>query len=73
MREIDYDIILRNTEEMINALEYDGMRSHGKMKFNANDLYFLYSLKDRYKAMIKGAKAQDSTDTRKKAKAVAEG
>ena len=73
MRDIDYKKMLENTEQMIEALEYDAQRSPGKTKFNAAELFYLYEMKTRCENKLKGAKAQDSTDTRKKAKAVAEG
>ena len=74
MREIDYDLMLRNADEMINALEYDCQRSMGKCKFNASDLFYLYEMKKRCEEQLnKGAKAKDDSSTRKKAKAVAEG
>ena len=70
-RDIDYDILLANVEQMIGLLEYDSMRSAGKCKLNGVDLHSLYGLKDRYEAMIKGAKTQDAKATRKKVEAVA--
>jgi hypothetical protein len=51
-RNIDYDLIIRNLQEMINALEYDSMRSSGKAKMNAPHLDSLYNMKDRYDAMV---------------------
>ena len=48
MRKIEYDKILENLNEMINALEFDSMRSGGKMKVNAETLVHLYTLKERY-------------------------
>ena len=41
-REIDYDKLLQNIEEMINTLEYDSSRSGGKTKLNCDKLYYLY-------------------------------
>ena len=70
-REIDYNTLLDNVEQMIGLLEYDSMRSAGKCKLNGVDLNNLYSLKDRYEAMLKGAKTQDAKATRKKVEAVA--
>ena len=35
-REIDYDKLLQNIEEMINTLEYDSSRSGGKTKLNCD-------------------------------------
>ena len=71
-RTIDYKELHRNVEEMIGLLEFDSMRSAGKCKLNATDLNSLYQLKDRYEAMIKGAKTQDAKATRAKVEAVAE-
>lgn len=48
---IDYDIILDNIDTMINLLEYDSMRSSGKMKLNSQHLHSLYYLKDKYESM----------------------
>ena len=70
-REIDYNALLNNVIEMIGLLEFDSMRSAGKCKLNGVDLNNLYQLKDRYEAMIKGAKTQDAKATRKKVEAVA--
>ena len=47
-REIDYDILLDNINEMINVHEFDGMRSPGKIRVSAETLVALYALKDRY-------------------------
>jgi len=33
---------------MIDTLEYDSMRSAGKAKLNAEVLYYMHALKDRY-------------------------
>lgn len=71
LREIDYNKLLENIDSMLNLLEYDAMRSHGKAKANSNDLYNLYELKDRYEAKLKSAKTKDDSSTRKKVKAVA--
>jgi hypothetical protein len=51
-RNIDYDLIINNLQEMINALEYDSMRSSGKAKVNSPQLETLYNMKDRYEAMV---------------------
>lgn len=48
MREINYRALKENMEDMINALEYDAMRSPGKMKVNAESLYYLQMLKKHY-------------------------
>ena len=47
MKPIDYQAILDNANHIINAIEYDCMRSGGKTKFNAATLNDLYTLKDR--------------------------
>ena len=44
MRLIDYEILVKNCEDIINTLEHDSMRSSGKMKMNADQLLALYSL-----------------------------
>ena len=38
MKQIDYQAILDNANSILNALEYDCMRSGGKTKFNAATL-----------------------------------
>lgn len=48
VREIDYKKIIANIDEMTNTMEYDAMRSAGKMKINADTLLHLHSLKDIY-------------------------
>jgi len=48
VREINYQKILDNINEMTNTMEYDAMRSAGKMKINADTLVYLHSLKDIY-------------------------
>ena len=45
-REIDYDKLLENINEMINTLEYDSSRSGGKTKLNCDKLFYLYSLQN---------------------------
>ena len=55
-REIDYDKLLQNIDEMINTLEYDSSRSGGKTKLNCDKLYYLYSLKQRYNSLLKPKK-----------------
>ena len=42
MREIDYNKLLQNVDEMINVLEYDSSRSVGKAKINAKTLINLF-------------------------------
>ena len=46
MREIDYNKLLQNVDEMINVLEYDSSRSTGKAKINAQTLINLFTLKE---------------------------
>lgn len=58
MYNIDYKQLLTNYDQMINTLEYDSMRSGGKAKLNADTLYYLYSLKERYKEITKPAKKE---------------
>ncbi len=48
MNKIDYDLLLNRVDEMINLLEYDSMRSAGKMKLNSQHLESLYALKGVY-------------------------
>ena len=50
---IDYDKIVDNVDMMINLLEYDAMRSSGKMKLNSQHLHSLYYLKDVYANKVK--------------------
>ena len=50
---VDYDKILDNIDTMINLLEYDAMRSSGKMKLNSQHLHSLHYLKDVYEAKVK--------------------
>ena len=47
-RIIDYEQLIKNYETMIDTLEYDSMRSGGKAKLNAEVLYYMHALKDRY-------------------------
>ncbi len=49
---VDYSRLLENVIEMINVLEYDGMRSAGKAKLNSGTLVNLYALKDRYSEQV---------------------
>ena len=53
MRTIDYNQLIGNIDDMINALEFDSMRSGGKCKVNAPVLNDLYTLRDR---LVKKAK-----------------
>ena len=55
-REIDYNKLLENINEMINTLEYDSSRSGGKTKLNCDKLYYLYSLQQRYNSLLKPKK-----------------
>jgi len=55
-REINYDKLLENINEMINTLEYDSSRSGGKTKLNCDKLYYLYSLQQRYNSLLKPKK-----------------
>ena len=48
MRQIDYEKLNINIDEMINLLEYDSMRSAGKCKINAGTLETLLNLKKHY-------------------------
>ena len=48
---VDYVKLLDNVVMMINLLEYDAMRSSGKMKMNSQHLHSLYYLKEKYEAM----------------------
>jgi len=49
MRDINKDALIHNIEGMINALEYDSMRSSGKCKINAGALVDLHNLLAIYK------------------------
>ena len=48
MRDIDIGKLLFNIDTMINTLEYDSMRSAGKMKMNASLLNELIKLRAYY-------------------------
>jgi len=48
MREIDYKKLIINIDDMINTMEYDSMRSAGKMKLNSDTLFYLHNLKSIY-------------------------
>ena len=48
MNKIDYVLLKSRADEMINLLEYDSMRSAGKMKMNSQHLHSLYYLSDKY-------------------------
>ena len=58
---IDYAILVKNVEVMINLLEYDAMRSSGKAKTNSATLNDLYELADRYNSFTK-TKVEHSSD-----------
>ena len=45
---VDYVALEANIDTMINLLEYDAMRSSGKMKLNSQHLHSLYFLKELY-------------------------
>ena len=44
MKDIDYDLVVHQLEQMINVLEYDSMRSAGKAKLNSQHLHSMYWL-----------------------------
>lgn len=48
MRDIDELKILSNIDSMINTLEWDAMRSPGKVKQNAAELKALHELRQVY-------------------------
>lgn len=52
MKQIDYEILLKNVYLMINLLEFDSMRSGGKCKMNAPTLESLFAMADRYEAKL---------------------
>ena len=56
MRVIDYEAIVKNLDDMVNTLEYDSMRSPGKMKVNAPVLKDMLELRDRYAAKLTAKK-----------------
>lgn len=68
-RDINYEQLINNIEEMISLLEFDAMRSAGKAKLNAGNLESLYNLLDRYnaKAPAKTVKKTTSSTTKKEA------
>jgi hypothetical protein len=63
MREINYEHLAKNIEEMINTLEYDSSRSAGKTKLNSDKLIDLYALQERYSKMM-----NSTANSRKKEK-----
>lgn len=68
-RDIDYEQLILNVKEMINLLEYDSMRSAGKVKLNSNNLHSLYYLLDVYRGKLKPEKNVASKAAVQKAKA----
>ena len=48
MRAIETEKLIENINLMINSLEYDSMRSPGKLKVNSDTLANLFYLKERY-------------------------
>ena len=56
---VDHFVLKKRCEEMIALLEYDSMRSAGKMKMNSQHLHSLYYLLERYKQ--KGASPKKTT------------
>ena len=50
---VDHEKILNNIETMINLLEFDAMRSAGKMKLNSQHLHSLMWLQERYQEKVK--------------------
>ena len=58
-KEIDYPRFKDNIDEMINLLEYDGMRSPGKTKMNAQTLCYLHELKGIYSKKKQTPKKED--------------
>ena len=52
-KEISYDELMGNIDSMINLLEFDAMRSAGKMKLNSQHLHSLYYLKELYTDKVK--------------------
>lgn len=58
-KEINYDALKYNIDDMINLLEYDAMRSAGKAKMNAQTLYYLHQLKGIYAKQKQTPKKED--------------
>ena len=52
MRQIDYNKLVENCEDIINTLEHDSMRSSGKMKMNSDQILALYSILPMYKEKV---------------------
>ena len=53
LHNVDYDVLMENVDRMINLLEYDAMRSSGKMNLNSQHLHSLYYLKEQYETKVK--------------------
>ena len=62
MKLIDYDALFANVNHMINLLEFDSMRSSGKVKLNSQHLHSLYYLKDKYEAKVKKTAPKSKED-----------
>ena len=56
MREIDYEKLVANYDEMINVMEHDSSRSAGKARINASTLVNLHALKDKYQTKLNSLK-----------------
>jgi len=52
MRQIDYNKLVENCEDIINTLEHDSMRSSGKMKMNSDQILALYRILPMYKEKV---------------------
>jgi len=65
-RLIDYAQLTKNYETMIDTLEYDSMRSAGKAKLNAEVLYYMHALKDRYSKEVSEQPKPAATKVAKK-------
>ena len=61
MKDIDYDLVVQQLEQMINVLEYDSMRSAGKAKLNSQHLHSMYWLLQNVyaKPAVKAANKKD--------------
>ena len=62
MHEVDHKELIKNIDTMINLLEFDGMRSPGKVKLNSQHLHSLYFLKDRYEGILNSKKKLNKED-----------
>ena len=65
IREIDYNTLIINVNEMINTLEYDLSRSGGKTKLNCDKIYYLYDMKDRYSKILEQKNSKKPTIKKK--------